>query len=99
MKKILIAGGGLSGFISALYVKKVFTNLEVFLIHSPDIGILGAGEGTTPQFKKLIDILEIDQIVFLNTMLLPIKEEIQLNTILEIQIYMIRELCQLREED
>ena len=65
MKKILIAGGGLSGFISALYVKKVFTNLEVFLIHSPDIGILGAGEGTTPQFKKLLDILEIDKRDFL----------------------------------
>ena len=65
MKKILVAGGGLSGFISALYVKKVFTNVEVSLVHSSDIGILGAGEGTTPQFKKLLDILKIDKRDFL----------------------------------
>ena len=57
--KISILGGGTSGWITALYAQKARPFDEVTLIESPVIGILGAGEGTTPQIINLFDFLEI----------------------------------------
>jgi tryptophan 7-halogenase len=57
-KKIIIMGGGTSGWISALYFlnlnKKLNLNLEIKLISSNEIGPIGVGEGTTPIFSSFI---------------------------------------------
>ena len=53
-KNILVVGGGSAGWLTALYVKKIYPNFNVTLVESKDIGILGAGEGST---KQLIDFL------------------------------------------
>jgi tryptophan halogenase len=60
-KKIVVVGGGTSGFITALLAKKMMNeNVEITVIASEEIGVLGAGEGTTPNFVHLLKILDVD---------------------------------------
>jgi tryptophan halogenase len=56
---IVVVGGGTAGYITALYAKKAYPNFDITLIESEEIGILGAGEGSTPHFIELFDFLEI----------------------------------------
>jgi len=61
--KYVIVGGGTAGWLTALYINKHFSNDQVTVIASSEIGILGAGEGTTPpfiDFLKEVDISEKD---------------------------------------
>jgi tryptophan halogenase len=55
--KIAVVGGGASGYLSALLFNKKYPEYEITVIDSSKIGILGAGEGTTPLFHDtLIDL-------------------------------------------
>ncbi len=54
MKEIVIVGGGTAGWLSAIYIKKKYSNYNVTLIESSQIGILGAGEGGTPNLRSII---------------------------------------------
>jgi tryptophan halogenase len=56
---IVIVGGGTAGWLTALYAKKIFPEHKVSLIESKQIGILGAGEASTPQLINILDFLEI----------------------------------------
>ena len=58
--RIVIAGGGTAGWLSALYMQKTFPESNITVIESTEIGIIGAGEGTTPMINKTIDYLDID---------------------------------------
>lgn len=63
IEKIVIVGGGSSGWISAAYLMKA-TNfkVEVQLIESPNIPKIGVGEATLPSIKEqLFDFLEIPE--------------------------------------
>jgi tryptophan halogenase len=58
-KELVIVGGGTAGWLTALAMLKSEPNNNITLIESEDIGILGAGEGTTPfffDFLKFIDL-------------------------------------------
>jgi tryptophan halogenase len=57
--KIAVIGGGSAGYLSALLFKKHYPEYEVTVIDSSKIGILGAGEGTTPLFYDTLKSLEI----------------------------------------
>ncbi len=59
LKNIVIVGGGTAGWMTALYANKVLPKHNVILVESEEIGILGAGEGTTPHFINFLDFLEI----------------------------------------
>jgi tryptophan 7-halogenase len=59
MKNIVVVGGGTAGWLSALYAKMRLPDANVTVIESEEIGILGAGEGTTPTFLSLLDRLQI----------------------------------------
>lgn len=61
MKKIVIIGGGASAWLTALVVNKCWKDTDVTLIDSSRIGILGAGEGGTPNFGNVLSLLEINQ--------------------------------------
>lgn len=50
-----IVGGGTAGFLAALFLNRKYPNSKISLIHSKQIGILGAGEGTTPHFVDFIE--------------------------------------------
>jgi len=66
MKKIVIIGGGTAGWLTGLVVNKFWSNTEVTLIESSKIGVLGAGEGSTPNFGRILSLLEINQEEFYN---------------------------------
>ena len=56
---IVIVGGGTAGWLTALYAQKFIPNHNIFLIESESLGILGAGEGTTPNFLRFLKIIDI----------------------------------------
>lgn len=57
--KIVIVGGGTAGWLTALFLNRSFPDSQVALIESTDIGIIGAGEGTTPQLIPALEYLQI----------------------------------------
>jgi tryptophan halogenase len=59
IRDITIIGGGTAGWLTALYVKTVMPTKIVTVVESKEIGILGAGEGSTPPLISLLDVLEI----------------------------------------
>lgn len=56
---IVIVGGGTAGWLTTLFAKKKYPDSNVTLIESSEIGILGAGEGTTPYFHTILDFIDI----------------------------------------
>jgi tryptophan halogenase len=61
MKKVVIIGGGTAGWLTSLVVNRFWKNVDVTLIESSKIGILGAGEGGTSNFGKMLSLLDINQ--------------------------------------
>ena len=58
-KNIVVVGGGSAGWLTALAAKKRYPKLNVTVIESKDIGILGAGEGSTPYLPAFLESLDI----------------------------------------
>jgi tryptophan halogenase len=61
MKNVYIIGGGTAGWLTALVVNKFWENTKLTVIESSKIGILGAGEGSTPNFGQMLNLLGINQ--------------------------------------
>lgn len=70
MKKLLILGGGTAGWMAANLLNHYLgenaslqnnQQWHITLVESPQIGIIGVGEGSTPQLKKFFDILNISE--------------------------------------
>ena len=55
--KIVIVGGGISGWLSALIFSYKKPNHEYVIIESPDVNTIGVGEGTTGIFTDVLDDL------------------------------------------
>ena len=69
-RRIVIAGGGTAGWLTACYLAKVLGSKsplgpEIVVIESPDIGIIGVGEGTFPTIRTTLMALGIDEARFL----------------------------------
>lgn len=47
VKRVLVLGGGSAGFLAAITLKSKLPNLDVRVIRSKEIGIIGVGEGST----------------------------------------------------
>ena len=62
---VCIVGGGTAGWLTALYAKKLFTEKNIILIESKDIGILGAGEGSVPTLTDFLRFLDINESEFI----------------------------------
>lgn len=62
-KKILIVGGGTAAWMAAnlMAARWAEQGFDITLMESPDIGIIGVGEGSTPQFKGFMDSLGIEE--------------------------------------
>lgn len=58
-KNIVIVGGGTAGWLTALMAKKSYPDIEITLVESKEIGILGAGEGSVPMLYDFFRYLEI----------------------------------------
>ncbi len=62
---LVILGGGTAGWMAAnIFIKKWSPEkVKITLVESPDVGIIGVGEGSTPTLKrffKMIDVAESD---------------------------------------
>lgn len=65
-KQIAIVGGGTAGWLSALAAQKILgDSADITLIESEEIGILGAGEGSTAILPLFLNYLGIDLSEFL----------------------------------
>ena len=54
IKRILILGGGSAGFLAAISLKARVPQLQVQVLRSKELGIIGVGEGTTFSFPNYI---------------------------------------------
>ena len=59
--KTLVVGGGTAGLVTAIILKK-HLNLPVDLVHSPTIGIIGVGEGSTEHFREFMQFAGISHL-------------------------------------
>jgi tryptophan halogenase len=59
MSNVVIIGGGAAGWMTAIYAKHIYPESKVTVVASEEIGILGAGESTTPMFVDFLDIVKI----------------------------------------
>lgn len=53
-RRVGIVGGGTAGFLTALALRKLRPELEVTLIESSQIPVIGVGEATTPELVKFL---------------------------------------------
>ena len=54
IQNVLILGAGSAGLIAALTLQRKLPRLQVRVLRSREIGVIGVGEGTTPAFPKHI---------------------------------------------
>ncbi|MFD2167917.1 tryptophan halogenase family protein [Thalassotalea euphylliae] len=61
--RIVILGGGTAGWMAAnLFVKRwADKGVEITLVESPDVGIIGVGEGSTPSLKRFFEIIDVEE--------------------------------------
>jgi len=60
LQDLIIVGGGSSGLVAALIVKQTDPNLDVTIIESANIGIIGVGEGTIRRWPEFVRYCNID---------------------------------------
>lgn len=70
VNSVLIVGGGTAGWITAAKLAKQLNSIDpssvqVTLVESPDIPIIGVGEGTWPTMRKTLESLGIDEAEFI----------------------------------
>ncbi|MFI5027268.1 MAG: tryptophan halogenase family protein, partial [Solirubrobacterales bacterium] len=64
--RVVVLGGGTAGWMSAAALQKLLGGLvEVELVESEDIGIVGVGEATLPHIRGFVERLGIDEAAFM----------------------------------
>ena len=59
-QKVVIVGGGTAGWINLAYIVAK-TDLDVTIIHSNEIDIIGVGESTGPTIRQVADAVGVDE--------------------------------------
>jgi 2-polyprenyl-6-methoxyphenol hydroxylase-like FAD-dependent oxidoreductase len=60
-ERILIVGGGTAGWMAANLLVSRWKDVDVCLLESTEIGIIGVGEGSTPHLKFFFDTVDISE--------------------------------------
>lgn len=62
ISKIIVVGGGTAGCISALMLKTKFPQIEIQIIESDNVGIVGVGESSTEHWTEFCSFVGINQL-------------------------------------
>lgn len=81
INKILIVGGGTSGWLSAAYLAKRLAcnkpgSVQITLIESSDIPTLGVGEGTVPTLRRTLAAIGVNEADFMRECTATFKQGI-----------------------
>jgi tryptophan 7-halogenase len=80
LRSVVIVGGGSAGWMTAAALSKSFGRLlEVTLVESDEIGIIGVGESTVPHLRDFNSLLEIHEADFVRQTKGTFKLGIQFN--------------------
>jgi len=60
VRKVTIIGGGTAGWSTAAVLSQWMTQVEIKLVESDEIGIVGVGEATIPHIRNLLALAGID---------------------------------------
>lgn len=81
VKNVVIVGGGTAGWMTAsLLVKTLGKSLNITLVESDDIGIIGVGEATIPPIVNFNHAIGINEKEFINATQGTIKLGIEFNS-------------------
>jgi hypothetical protein len=63
LRRIVIVGGGTAGWMAAMILANslISKGVEIELVESPIVGIIGVGEGSTPWLRGFFDSLGIEE--------------------------------------
>src|SRR5947207_4537321 len=63
IRKIVIVGGGSAGWMTAMILANALMRhgIEISVLESPAVGIIGVGEGSTPWLRGFFDSLGIEE--------------------------------------
>jgi tryptophan 6-halogenase len=59
--RFVILGGGTAGWMAACLIARHWPQHQVTVIESPDIGIIGVGEGSTPQLRTFFATIGLSE--------------------------------------
>ncbi len=54
IQNVCVVGAGSAGFLSAVTIKRLLRHLEVTVVYSPNVPVIGVGESTTAFFPKFL---------------------------------------------
>ncbi|MFL6658303.1 MAG: tryptophan halogenase family protein [Massilia sp.] len=79
---ILIVGGGTAGWLTACFLARTLgardgAGVRVTLVESPDIGIIGVGEGTFPSIRGTLSAIGLDEARFVRECQATFKQGIR----------------------
>ncbi len=61
VRRIVIVGGGSTGWMAAAYLSKTLRNISITLVESSDIPIIGVGESTIIYVQNFLKALALDE--------------------------------------
>src|SRR4051812_10653382 len=81
-RSIAIVGGGTAGWLTASYLARFLavadhSDIQITLLESPEIGIIGVGEGTFPTIRNTLKFLGIDERRFIRETAATFKQGIR----------------------
>ncbi len=80
---VLIVGGGTAGWLTACFLAKTLgaagAGVRVTLLESPEIGIIGVGEGTFPSIRGTLAAIGLDEARFVRACQATFKQGIRFN--------------------
>jgi tryptophan halogenase len=65
VKRIIVVGGGTAGWLSAGFLSSQLPKVEITVIHSKEVPIIGVGETTVPQFRNHLEKMGLHEDVWM----------------------------------